>query len=350
MKNWFKNKDLSKISAKSLKKTTSTIVAFLLLLFFFVCFEIYVPINPASHETITYTVKKGWGDDDIAKDLQKMGIIRNNYFFRFYVLASLQHSSLKAGEYNLSPRMSIYQIAKKIATGDVIKDNVVILEGWDKKDIAKYLETKGICKQDYFLSLIKKDYSDEFDFLSDKPQKLDLEGYLFPDTYEISKGETCEDIVNLMLANFGKKLTPELRAEIVKDSKGTPKSIFDVVTMASMIEKEVRGLDDKKVVSGILWKRIAVGMPLQLDCTVNYITDRNDPSVSIKHTKIDSPYNTYMYPGLPKGPISSPGINSIIAAIYPKKTSYWYWLSDGITHFSETLAQHNNARAIYLGK
>jgi UPF0755 protein len=112
----------------------------------------------------------------------------------------------------------------------------------------------------------------------------------------------------------------------------------------------VRGLDDKKIVSGILWKRLAIGMPLQLDATINYITDKNVPGVSIKDTKIDSPYNTYKYKGLPKGPISNPGTDSIMAAIYPKTTNYWFYLSDGITHFSETLEQHNIARALYLGK
>jgi len=342
--NSLKKKDFSKISPEFLKKISSVVTVIILLAIIFICFEVYVPINPSSHETITYTVKRGLGDEEIAKDLQKLNIIRSSFFFRFYVVASLQHSELKAGEYILSPKMSIYQIAKKMAMGDVIRDTVVVLEGWDKKDIAKYLETKGICSQDYFLDLVKKDYSKTFDFLKDKPSKMDLEGYLFPDTYEISKGETCEDIVYLMLTNFGNKLTPALREEIIKQKK----SIFDIVTVASMIEKEVRSMADKKIVSGILWKRLAIGMPLQLDCTINYITDRNDPSVTIKATKIDSPYNTYMYPGLPKGPISNPGINSITAAIYPTKTAYLYWLSDGTTHFSQTLDQHNAAKAKYL--
>jgi len=109
-------------------------------------------------------------------------------------------------------------------------------------------------------------------------------------------------------------------------------------------------LDDKKIVSGILWKRIAIGMPLQLDATINYITNKSDPSVKIKDTKINSPYNTYKYIGLPKGPISSPGTASITAAIYPKKTNYWYYLSDGVTHFSETFAQHQAAAVKYLGR
>ena len=118
--------------------------------------------------------------------------------------------------------------------------------------------------------------------------------------------------------------------------------------MASMIEKEVKNMSDKKIVSGILWKRISVGMPLQLDSTVNYVTDRSDPSVTIKATKIDSPYNTYLYKGLPKGPISNPGIDSIIAAMNPTKTDYWFYLTDGVTIFSKTAEDHAAAKAEYL--
>ena len=340
-----KNRNFSKISVEFLKKITSIIGTIFLLVFFYVCFEIYIPVNPGSHETIVYTVQKGWGDDEISDNLKNLKIIRSSYFFKFYAILSLKHSTLQAGEYNLSPKMSIHQIVNKMAQGDIIRDDVVIYEGWGIKDIAKYLDSKGTCKKDYFIALTKKDYSNEFTFLQDKPKKADLEGYIFPDTYEVAKGVTCEDVISGALANFDKKLTPELRAEILKQKK----TIFDIVTMASMIEKEVRGVDDKRVVSGVLWKRIAIGMPLQLDSTINYITNKNDPSVSTKDTRIDSPYNTYKYYGLPKGPISNPGIDSITAAIYPKKTNYWYYLSDGKTYFSETLEQHNAAKVKYLG-
>jgi UPF0755 protein len=181
--------------------------------------------------------------------------------------------------------------------------------------------------------------------LQDKPKDVGLEGYLFPDTYEITLGNNCDDILNAMLENFDQKLTPALRTEITNQKK----SIFEEITMASLLEKEVKTLDDKKIVSGILWKRISIGMPLQLDSTVNYATGKSDASVLIKDTKIDSPYNTYKYPGLPKGPISNPGMDSIMAAIYPKATNYWYYLSDGKTIFSETLEQHDIAKAKYLG-
>jgi UPF0755 protein len=307
-------------------------------------FEIYSPLNPNSNETITYAVQKGWGDSEIAKDLKKTGLIRSSFFFRFYVFMSLEHLNLQAGKYNLSPRMSIHQIAKKIADGDVIKNQVIILEGWDVEDIGKRLEAKGICKQPEFVSLAKRDYSNAYDFLKGKPKDVSLEGYIFPDTYEVSEGDNCEDIINIALANFDKKLTQELRDETIKQKK----TIFEIVTMASMLEKEVKSLKDKKIVSGILWKRIDAGMPLQIDATVNYITGKNDPGVAIKDTKIDSPYNTYKYKGLPKGPISNPGIESIVAALYPTKSPYWFYLSDGVTIFSKTAEEHAANKAKYL--
>jgi len=341
---WLKNKDFSQISPEELKKVTGWSGIVLLAVFLVFFFEIYIPVNPSSHETLTYTVEKGWGDDEIAKDLQKLGVIKSNLFFRLYVVTSLKHSSLQAGKYNLSPRMSSYQIAQKMANGDVIKNKLVILEGWDLNDVSSYLESKGICAKNEFVSLAQKDYSKDFDFLKDKPGNVSLEGYIFPDTYEVAEGESCEDVLSLMLSNFGQRLTADLRKEAAEQKK----SIFDIVTMASLIEKEVRNMDDKKVVSGILWKRIDEGMPLQLDCTVNYATGKSDPAVLIKDTKIDSPYNTYKYYGLPKGPIANPGLGSILSALYPTVTKYWYYLSDGKTYFSETFEQHTALKAKYL--
>lgn len=339
---WFRN--LSRTSPNFIKNITTVGFVFLLAIFLFFFFEIYIPVNPNSNETITYNVQKGMGDEEISKELEGLGIIRNAYFFRAYTLLSLKHLMLKAGKYNLSPKMSAYQIVKKMVEGDVVKDKLVILEGWSMYDIAGYLESKRLCSKDYFIFLSEKDYSDSFEFLKDKPKDVGLEGYIFPDTYEISEGESCEDVLALMLSNFKTKLTSDLTKEITKQNK----TVFDIVTMASMIEKEVNTIEDKKIVSGILWKRLSVDMPLQIDATVNYITGKSDPAVAITDTKIDSPYNTYKYKGLPKGPISNPGEESLLAAIYPTVTKYWFYLSDGKTIFSETFDQHVSAKAKYL--
>ncbi len=335
---------LPDVPIKSFQKFSTIIGGLFFIIFVYICFQVYVPVNPISHESITYVVKKGAGANEISADLKNLGVIRSTYFFEFYSIVSLQHSNLQAGKYIFSPRMSVYQIVKKLATGDISKNLLVIQEGWDVKDIGKYLESKNICKPGEFSKAVLKDYSSEFAFLSGKPKYVSLEGYLFPDTYEVADGDSCDDIVLIMLENFDKKFTPSLRQQIAKQKK----SIFDIVTMSSLLEKEVRTLKDKEIVSGILWKRINVGMPLQLDSTVNYITDRSDPSVSIKATKIDSPYNTYMYKGLPKGPICSPGMDSITAALNPIKTDYWFYLSDGRTIYAKTGEEQAANKAEYL--
>ncbi|MDP2741586.1 MAG: endolytic transglycosylase MltG, partial [bacterium] len=163
---------------------------------------------------------------------------------------------------------------------------------------------------------------------------------------ETLDGDSAEDILKNILANFEKKLTPELKEAIALQKK----SVFEIITMASIIEKEVKTMDDKKIVSGILWKRRDSGMPLQVDATVNYITGKNHKSALIEDTKIDSFYNTYKYKGLPLGPISNPGIDSILSAVYPTESKYWYYLSavSGETIFSETFREHNIAKAKYL--
>ena len=309
-------------------------------------YEIYVPKEIGSVKSFYFTAQRGQGDDEIAFDLEKNNIINSNYFFRLYDFITGKGAKLKAGKYILSSGMSVAQIVDKFVRGDVVRDNITIIEGWDLTDLKKYFLSKNFCNENNFFETVKNDFNQKFAFLNDKPENLSLEGYIFPDTYQVALKDNCESIIKKTLANLDKKLTLDLRAEIIKQKK----SIFDIITMASIIEKEVTTQDDKKMVSGILWKRIALGMPLQVDATINYITKKDDASVLIIDTKINSPYNTYKYAGLPKGPISSPGIDSIVAAIYPKQSQFLFYLStkDGKTIFSKTLAEHNLAIYKYL--
>ncbi|MBI3337354.1 MAG: endolytic transglycosylase MltG [Candidatus Staskawiczbacteria bacterium] len=308
--------------------------------------EIYFPLKSDSDQIIEFLAQKGEGDEEIAARLEEQGIIKNNYFFNVYAIISGNDSKLQAGRYSLSPKMTIPEIIKKMASGDVIKQKITILDGWDIKDIEKYFADEKISKPEDFKEALNKDYSGEFDFLKEKPKDIGIEGYFFPDTYNVSLEAKAEDIIKLVLSNFNKKLNAGLREQIISQNK----KVFEVITMASIIEKEVRTTDDKKIVADILWKRLEVGMPLQVDATINYITDKNHSGVAIKDTQIDSPYNTYKYRGLPRGPISNPGMDSILAAIYPTESKYWYYLSssDGKTIFSKTFAEHSAAIVKYL--
>lgn len=308
--------------------------------------SIYLPYLPSSEKEVIFDIEKGESSREIAINLEKADLIRWAPIFRTYVCLKGVAGKLQAGEYLLSPSMNISEIVKKFVSGDVIKEKITIIEGWSLKDIASYLEEKGISQSDEFLELTEKDFSGEFEFLKDKPKNLGLEGYLFPDTYEIRKGESLEDIVKKMLQNFDKKIAP-YRDEI-SDAGLT---VFDVITMASIIEKEVNTLEDKEIVSGIFWKRIEAKMPLQSCATIAYIKGVNQWQYSYEDTRIKSPYNTYLNRGLPLGPISNPGLDSIRAAISPIKTDYNYFLTDPATGkaiFSKTYEEHNINKSKYL--
>jgi len=338
-----------KIDKKIKNNLTKWLGIALVVLFFIVVFEVYIPKSLGSAKPVIYTAEKGGGTSEIASQLEKKGIIKSKLFFTWYVFLTGNYAKLQAGTYDLFPSMSIAGIAQKFVEGEVVKNKMTIIEGWDVKDIAIYVDAKSYYTKTGFLAAEKADFTGQFDFLKNKPKGSDLEGYLFPDTYLVPVGTSPENFVRMMLNNFNQKLTPDLRKEITKQKK----TIFQIVTMASILEKEVRTTQDKKIVAGILWKRMANNVPLQLDATVNYITDKNDPSVSLKDLKIDSPYNTYKYRGLPFGPISNPGLDSIMAAIYPTKSDDWFYLSDpktGKTIFSSTLAQHNLSIGKYLSR
>ena len=282
----------------------------------YVFYHIAVPLDMNAKETV-FSVEKGQGSRTIAQRLEDGGFIRSAFFFNAYTLLRGAVSKLQAGEYAVSRAYSIVQISNKFAAGDVIKNRITIIEGWNIKDIAEYLQEQGVAPREEILAF------------------QHLEGHLFPDTYEVSPAATAEELVTLMTDTFEKKV-----GAISKDALIT----------ASILEKEVQTKEDKEIVSGILSKRLRAGIALQVDATVNYITGKKAVRASLEDIAIDSPYNTYKYRGLPPGPIANPGLESIRAALQPKESPYWYYLStpEGETIFSETLEEHNEAAAEHL--
>lgn len=291
---------------------------------FWVWFGIYVPKEPWSEQTKIFLVKKGEGAKEISINLRNQDLIRYSSFFRAYALFTDKTAKLQAGEYELSSSINIPEIVEKIATGDRVKKIITIIEGWTVKDIEEYLGGKI---------------------------DPNLEGYLFPDTYEIYPEEGIEEIVERMLNNFDKKVRSRFGKELTPlEIESLTGLSSNTIIMASLLEKEVQTLEDKKIVSGILWKRLENNMPLQIDATITYITGKKSTKITKEELKIDSPYNTYKYKGLPAGPICNPGLESIEAAIYPELSSFWFYLStpDGQTIFSKTLKEHNIAKEKYL--
>lgn len=343
-------------------------------LFFILCLLLYIGqgiylCKNVSEAEQMFLIEKGDSIKEIAHNLENQEFIKDKNFFFLYIFLNNNLKNVKAGEYIISPFESISEIAEKFIKGDVVKENITIIEGWGIRDVAWYFENKGMFQAEEIFEIIgfpladysktkdlplPKDFSDEFSFFKDKPKNLGLEGYLFPDTYEIGKQglidnhRFIEEIIKKILRNFDEKISFDLREEIQKQDK----TIFEIITMASLLEREVKSITDKKIVSGILWKRFKNDVPLQVDATINYITGKKTIEDFKEDVKIDSPYNTYKYRGLPLGPISNPGLDSILASIYPEDSDFWYYLStpEGETIFTRTLEEHNIARVKYLFK
>lgn len=330
--------------------------AFLLILALSSAVSFYAHI-PRDHgqEEVLFFIEEGESVREIAGNLKKEELISHEDMFIMYAFLHDIHTSLQAGAYKIPSPVSISELADMFSSGKVAQEALTVPEGWNLRDIAFSLMTRGVIESEEELFALTgapreeegfSAFREEFSFLQEKPQDVSLEGYLFPDTYHLPSKASAEDVVRLMLQNFESKLSPELQEEISHQEK----DLFEVLTVASLIEKEVREEEDKTIVSGIIWKRIEAGMPLQIDATITYITGKRDTAVSSQETRIPSLYNTYENIGLPKGPIANPGMESILAALHPQESPYWFYLStpEGDTIFSETFQEHVRAKEKYL--
>lgn len=313
-------------------------------------------LRPAgtSAETVPVTIESGDGVNDIADHIDGLGLIRSKTAFALYVMLEGLDGSLKAGTYDLSVSMSVEGIAATIVGGtDTSRETTVtFLEGWTINEMGSALEEKDMMTAEAFADAANVTDSrdiipgEPYAFLTSKPDDHGLEGYLFPDTYRLYVDATPASVVQKLLMNFDAKLTDELRDEIAASRH----TIHEIVTMASVLESEVRTDTDKALVADIFWRRIDAGIPMQSDATVNYVTGKDLAQPTIADTETDNPYNTYQYQGLPPGPIGNPGLASIVAAIHPEPNDNWYYLStpEGETVYSGTFEEHKANKARYL--
>lgn len=302
-----------------------------------------------------FIVTKGEGVNRISANLYHYDLIKSKFFFETYVWLNKLESKFQAGEYTLEPGLNIKETVKVLTSGQTIsrERTIKIIEGWRISDIGQYLEKENIITDGSFLNFAGADTAEwrlsgeKPEFLKDLPAGANLEGFLFPDTYRIFYNANANDIILKMLGNFDYKLDPQMRAEIASQGK----SIYQIVTMASIIEKEVKSYEDMRIVSGIFWDRIKNGQALESCATLAYILGINKKQYSKEDTEIESSYNTYKNQGLPPGPICSPGLSAIKAAIYPVFTEYNYFLTasaDGKTIFSRTYQEHLQNKGKYL--
>ncbi len=242
---------------------------------------------------------------------------------------------------------------------------ITLIEGWNVKDIAHYLDKQGIVKAEDFLKYQLEFDKSQYSFLQNVPKKYDLEGFLFPDTYRLFASIKNNDakiaseaVIKKLLDNFENKLPESAEAKAVKQGL----SLYEAITLASIVEKEtgrnaatpeskVKLDEERKIVAGIFYNRLRTGMALESDATINYVTGKNLPSPTLEDLQINSAYNTYKYPGLPPGPIANPSLSSIEAVLNPIQTDYYYFLHkqpSGEPVYSKTFEEHVENKFKYL--
>jgi UPF0755 protein len=327
LKPWF---DKVKTLIITNKKTTIyslsvVVVLFILLLGYILLFSVpkYFPVGDVLR------INQGDSLQSITVELKKNKIIRSELIFRSLVILFGGEKSVMAGDYLLSRKDGSLALATRFVKGEFGIDTVriTIPEGWNIFQIGEYLEK----------NLIK---FNKKEFIS---KAKEYEGYLFPDTYFVSESAKPADIIEMMNENYKRKI-----ASVIKIGPSL-KTTKDIIIMASILEGEALP-KDRPIVAGILWKRLSIGMPLQVDCTFSYINGKNTYELTLDDLKIDSPYNTYENKGLPPGPISNPGIDAITAAMSPVKSNYLYFLTekDGTIHYAKTFAEHLKNKELYL--
>ena len=283
-------------------------------------------------------IPPGAGPAAIGRRLVASGVVRDPMALRFELARSGAGRRLQAGEYRFDRPMTVAEVVGKIARGEVYLRPITFREGLTIRQMAEIFVTRGFGTAAEFTRAA----SDASLVRDLDPSARDLEGYLFPDTYALPRRATAEQLVARMVASFQKALTPEVRAQASARGLG----VRQLVTLASLVEKETGKAEERPLVAAVYANRLAIGMGLQCDPTVIYALEkagRYDGNIRREDLQFDSPYNTYRYGGLPPGPIAAPGRASLEAAANPADVPYVYFVSrnDGSHAFSTTLAEHN---------
>lgn len=303
-----------------------------------------------SQETRRFEVQSGENIFDLAGRLKVDGLIASRWAFLWTIVREGKTKQLVAGTYALNGELSIAEIVFLVTEGKIIPRDIRITfpEGWDAQKMSERLTANGLPGAE-FLALTQKpapQWRPSFDFLADLPVDASLEGFLFPDTYFFDPGVSAESIIEKMLANFGKKINTGLRNAV----KNKNQNLYAAVTLASIVENEVRSESDRQMVSDIFLRRLAVGQPLQSDATIQYILGADKVQHTFEETRVVSSYNTYINIGLPSGPIGNPGLVALRSVIFPQHNSYFYFLSDpktGETVFSVTYEEHLRNKSLH---
>lgn len=320
-------------------------------------------LQPAARTTATqrFVVEPGESAAQIAERLEQEGLITDASLFRLYIRHRGIDAKLEAGEFELSPGMTMPEIAEALQQARVQEVVVTIPEGLRAEEIAEILTENDVTDGDAWLALVRGGDPraagvPDYDFLRDRPQGASFEGYLFPDTYRFPVRSQPGEILRIFLDNFDARVSPELRQEAA--SKGL--TLHQVLTLASIVEREAVRADERPLIAAVYLNRLAQGMYLNADPTVQYAMGYQPDTgqwwkspVSLEeYSSVISPYNTYLNPGLPPGPICNPGLSAIEAVIRPAETDYLYFVAtgDGGHVFARTLEEHEANIRRYQGQ
>ncbi|MDK2823162.1 MAG: hypothetical protein PWQ67_1622 [Clostridia bacterium] len=316
----------------------ATLFLLILLVGLLILNNLFGPYKPGSKEEQDIIIKQGFSTSAIAKILANEKIIKNPKLFQLYVRLNKMDSKLKAGEYTLSPGMSMEEITDKLIKGQVITYKFTIPEGYTLKQICQVLVNRKLVDEEEFWRVVREETFPEFTFLEGIPKdEKRLEGYLFPDTYVIPKGISAKGIIEMMLERF-----QQVYAQLPPNTTNLSKR--EVVILASMVELESLVDKDRPLIASVFLNRLKIGMKLDSDATLQYVFPERKSRVLYSDLEIDSPYNTYRNKGLPPGPIGSPGKASLEAVHQPAKTKFLYFVArkdgSGEHVFARTHDQH----------
>jgi len=309
--------------------------------------------RPASYDDtpVTFVVEPGESAATIAARLEELGLVTDGELFRMFIRYHEIDANLEAGEYVLRPNMTMAEIAETLQHALIEEVTVTIPEGWRAEQIAQMLAKENIVDGDEFLVLVrggKFDYS----LLRDRPEESSLEGFLFPETYRIPAQAEAEDLVERMLSTLDERFTPEMRRLAAEGGM----TVYEVITLASIVEREAVMAEERPLIADVFLNRLEQDMYLRADPTVQYAKGYDAttgqwwaPVSTEDWEAVDSPYSTYLYPGLPPGPICSPGLSAIQAVLEPADTEYLFFLAkgDGSHAFATTYEEHLQNQEIY---
>jgi len=298
------------------------------------------PFRGFDEEEVFFTVERGASGSRIGHALEEQGIIRDRRLFLLALRIRARGRVVQAGEYRFAEPLSTFDVLEKLVSGDTFTFAVTIPEGLTLAETADLLAGRGLAEA----SAIRSAFEEASLVRDLDPEAPSLEGYLYPTTYRFPRKVAPDELARTLLSQFKQVFDGKRREEARKLGL----SLRQVVTLASVIEKETGLAEERPLIASVFWNRLRIGMPLQSDPTIIYALELEgtfDGNLRRDDLDLDSPYNTYRFPGLPPGPIASPGEASIKAVLEPAESRYLYFVSrnDGSHHFSESYSDHANA-------